>query len=237
MNYDLLAADYAASRRVHPGILTSLVQRVSEAAAQTVIDVGCGTGNYAAALQAATTAHIYGVEPSHAMLAFAQAAGICGCQGLAEALPLRSAACDFVYTVDVVHHLRSVEAFFAEARRLLRAGGLLCTATDSQRIIATRRPLAVYWPETIAGELERYHPILQLRKWMEDAGLPVLSEEEVEFAYELRDAEPYRRRAFSTLQRISDEAWRRGLARLEADLALGPIPCVSRYTLLWGRAV
>jgi hypothetical protein len=110
-------------------------------------------------------------------------------------------------------------------------------ATDSQRILATRRPLATYWPETIAGELERYHPIPRLRQWMEEEGFAAIREDEVEFAYDLHNAEPYRRRAFSTLQRISDEAWQRGLARLEADLALGPVPCLSRYTLLWGRAM
>jgi hypothetical protein len=61
-----------------------------------------------------------------------------------------------------------------------------------------------------------------------------LQEEEVEFAYQLHDAEPYRRRAYSTLQRIEDAAWRAGLARLEADLARGPVTCVARYTLVWG---
>jgi SAM-dependent methyltransferase len=171
------------------------------------------------------------------MLAFAQAAGICGCQAVAEALPLRNKVCDFVYTVDVVHHLHSVQDHLAEARRVLKPGGLLCMATDSQRILATRRPLATYWPETIAGELERYHPIPRLRQWMEEEGFAAIREDEVEFAYDLHNAEPYRRRAFSTLQRISDEAWQRGLARLEADLALGPVPCLSRYTLLWGRAM
>jgi SAM-dependent methyltransferase len=171
------------------------------------------------------------------MLAFAQAAGVRGCQAVAEALPLRNEVCDFVYTVDVVHHLRSVPDYLAEARRVLKPGGMLCTTTDSQRILATRRPLATYWPETIAGELERYHPIPQLRQWMEEEGFAAIREEEVEFAYDLHNAEPYRRRAFSTLQRISDDAWQRGLARLEADLTIGPVPCVSRYTLLWGRAM
>jgi len=234
MHYDQLAADYAAARRVHPGIVTRLAEAISCTGAQRVLEVGCGTGNYAAALQAASGAPVLGVEPSAGMLAFAQTAGVLGCQGTAEALPLREAAVDTVYTVDVVHHLTDPRRYLGEARRVLRPGGLLCTATDSTEIIATRRPLAVYWPETVPSELQRYHPIPRLIEWMESAGFADVREEDVAFAYPLRDAEPYRRRAYSTLQRISDEAWQAGLARLEADLRRGPVECVARYTLLWG---
>lgn len=235
MNYDLLAADYAATRRVHPGILAQLAAAIRTAGAHTVLEAGCGTGNYAAALHGATGARLLGVEPAAGMLAFAQAAGVTGCQGKAEALPLCAGAVALVFTVDVVHHLRGVPAYFGEAFRVLRAGGLLCTATDSPEIIAQRRPLAIYWPQTVASELQRYHPIPRLLEWMAAAGFVDLREEKVEFAYPLHDAEPYRRRAYSTLQRIPDRAWKAGLARLEADLARGPVECVARYTLVWGR--
>lgn len=239
MNYDLLAADYAANRRVHPGILAQLIAAVEESQAQTIVDMGCGTGNYAAAVQEAKGRGgicVLGVEPSYGMLAYAHARGIGVCQGQAEAIPLDTAAVDLLFSVDVVHHVRAVPAYFAEARRVLRPRGRLCTATDSEQIIATRRPLAAYWPETIASELERYHPIPRLKQWMEGAGFQAVYEEEVEFSYLLRDAEPYRSRAYSTLQRIGDGAWRRGLAHLEADLQHAPVPCTARYTLVWGDA-
>lgn len=236
MNYDLLAANYAASRRVHPGIVAKLAQAITSTGAQIAAEVGCGTGNYAAALQQATNVCVVGVEPSYGMLAFAQAVGVSGCQGRAEALPLCDASLDFVYTVDVIHHLRDVPRYFAEVRRVLKLGSPVCSATDSQQIIATRQPLAVYWPETVASELQRYHSISRLGEWMENAGFQAVHDEDVEFAYMLHDAEPYRRRAYSTLQSIEDAAWQRGLARLEADLARGPLSCVSRYTLVWGTA-
>lgn len=238
MNYDLLAADYAANRRVHPAILAQLMAEIEGLQAQTIVDMGCGTGSYAAAVQEVKSpagTRVLGVEPSYGMLAYAQAKGIRVCQGKAEAIPLATAAVDLLFSVDVIHHIRAVPAYFAEARRVLLPGGRLCTATDSEQIIATRRPLAAYWPETIASELERYHPIPRLKQWMEGAGFQAVYEEEVEFSYLLQDAQPYRSRAYSTLQRIGDEAWRRGLARLEADLAHGPVPCASRYTLVWGK--
>jgi SAM-dependent methyltransferase len=235
MNYDLLAADYAANRRVHPAILAKLLAAAGSLHAGTVVDIGCGTGNYAAALQETAGALVLGVEPSYGMLAYAQARDISVCQGRAEAIPLATATAGLLFSVDVIHHMRAVPAYFAEARRVLRPGGLICTATDSEEIIATRRPLAAYWPETVPSELERYHPIWRLSRWLEGAGFQGVRDEEVEFAYLLQDAEPYRRRAYSTLQRIEDEAWRCGLARLEADLACRPVLCTSRYTLVWGE--
>lgn len=208
---------------------------VDGSSAGCVLEVGCGTGNYAAALAGATGVHVIGVDPSLGMLAHAAAAGARVCAGRAEALPLRDATCAFVFTVDVVHHMADVAAYCREAARILQPGGLLCTTTDSERIIATRQPLATYWPETVAIEQQRYHPLERLRAWMEAAGLAITHEETVEHAYLLSDARPYRERAFSVLRLLPEAAWQRGLARLEADLAQGPLPCISRYTLLWAR--
>ncbi|MDP2957591.1 MAG: hypothetical protein Q8N53_14290, partial [Longimicrobiales bacterium] len=69
---------------------------------------------------------------------------------------------------------------------------------------------------------------------MRRVGFAEVSEETVEFAYQLTDAQAYRDRAFSSLHLIPEEAFQRGIRRMEAALRLGPIPCVSRYLLLWG---
>jgi hypothetical protein len=39
---------------------------------------------------------------------------------------------------------------------------------------------------------------------------------------------------FPSLRLISQEAYDRGMARLESDFQKGPIPRVSRYLMLWG---
>jgi SAM-dependent methyltransferase len=234
IDYDQAAADYASNRGIFPPILDALAY--AAARAERVLEVGCGSGNYAGALQSAIPAQVVGCDPSNGMLAHARRSldAICAARG--EALPFAAGTFDLVFTVDVIHHIRDVAPYFRESHRVLRPGGNIGTATDSERIIATRQPLAVYWPETVEVELRRYHRVEDLRGWMETAGFRELREEPVEHGYLLTDLQPYRDRAYSTLRLIPEEAWRRGLARLEADMARGPVMCVARYVLLWGQA-
>jgi hypothetical protein len=69
---------------------------------------------------------------------------------------------------------------------------------------------------------------------MAEAGFDEIAAHTVECTYELDDIQIYRDKAYSALHLISEDAFRRGIARMEHDLALGPIPCTPRYTLLWG---
>lgn len=236
LDYDALAADYARHRRVHFGVLTGLIETGRLGAASVVLDVGCGTGNYLVALHGRLGCRCVGVDPSPQMLAAGRerTARTAFVLGRAESLGLPDAAFDLVYSVDVIHHVVDRPAFFREARRILKPGGRLCTATDSEDDIRRRRPLSSHFPDTVAVELERYPRIATLRAEMADAGFTAIAAEHTELAYDLTDLQPYRDRAFSSLHLIPAEAVARGLARLEVDLARGPVPALSLYTLLWG---
>ena len=126
-------------------------------------------------------------------------------------------------------------AAFREAFRVLKNGALVCTVTDSEWMIRNRRPQSVYFPETIDVELARYPSIDALRDELTAAGFESLRERVTERSYEITDAAAYRDKVYSSLIYISDDAFRRGLERLEADLRRGPVQCVSRYLLLWGK--
>jgi ubiquinone/menaquinone biosynthesis C-methylase UbiE len=237
LDYDRLAAEYARHRRVHPGVLGRLVAGAGLTAASRVLEVGCGTGNHAAALVGAVGCACVGVDPSAAMLARARARPdpVAVARARAERLPCADGAFDLVYSVDVIHHVRDRAAHVAEAYRVLAPGGWVCTVTDSAADIRRRRPLSSHFPETVAVELDRYPPTDVLRVELAAAGFAEVGEEGVELAYALTDLQPYRDRVFSSLHLIPDEAYRRGLTRLEADLAAGPVPALSVYTLVWGR--
>lgn len=240
LDYDRLAAEYAANRQIHPGVLRALCEAAQ--ARQSVLEVGCGTGNYIAALAALTGCRGWGVDPSAEMLARAQrqldaqkpAPNVRLSLGRGERLGVPDAQFDLVFSVDVIHHVQDRPAYLQEAYRVLKADGQICTATDSAWIIRHREPLATYWPETIDVELDRYPRIHHLEALYWKAGFGGFKRATVEHRTTLTDARAYREKAFSSLHLISESAFQRGLSRLEQDLGRGPVPLVSRYTLLWG---
>jgi len=236
LDYDNLASDYAQHRQVHPEVLRSLGATSGVGCDSKVLEVGCGTGNYVVALHRAAGVDGWGIDPSESMLARAKkCSGDIHFQiGRAEVLEFPPNFFELVFSVDVIHHVEDHQAYFQEACRVLAVGGKLCTVTDSEWIIRRRQPLAVYFPETVRPELDRYPRISELRQLMELVGFIGVAEEQVEFPYQLADAQAYRDKAFSALHLIPEDAFWRGLERLESDLCAGPIPCVSRYELLWG---
>lgn len=237
VNYDQAAAEYAAHRQIHGGVFDVLGQRVRQEANARVLEVGCGTGNYVSALVARYDCTAWGLDPSAGMLARARTRPerVTWLQGSAERLGLADAAMDLVFSVDVIHHVTDRAAFYHKAARTLRAGGSICTVTDSKDIIRRREILSGYFPETVDMELARYPRVAQVQDWMAAAGLGALEVVVVEAPYQITDAQPYRDKAYSSLHLISEEAWRAGLARLERDLTQGPVPGMSRYACVWGR--
>jgi ubiquinone/menaquinone biosynthesis C-methylase UbiE len=238
LDYDKRATEFARHRKLHPEVFRVLLASGLFSEETRVLDVGCGTGNYAAALTAATKCRIFGVDPSERMLDWAR--GAASWESLtrsgAENLPFGDDMFDVVMSTDVIHHIRDRDAYFHEAARVLRRGGHLVTVTDSHDTIPRRRPLSSHFPETIAVELQRYPPVPRLLEEMTRAGFVEPRIVEVSREYDLDDIEAYRDRAFSSLLLIEEEAFRRGISRLEVELARGPIPCVSLYTMIWGTA-
>lgn len=238
MNYNSLASDYASQRAPNPLVLQHLVNGAKLASDSGVLEVGCGTGNYIGAIRQATGAGCWGIDPSAAMLATAaeRHSDIAFAGSAAEQLDYEDRFFDLVYSVDVIHHVYDHTAFFRGARRIVRPGGRFCTVTDSAADIRGRRPLSNYFPETIEVELARYPGIDHLIELMGKAGFSQIEVEAVEFAYPLADIQSYRDKAFSCLHLISENAFARGMRRLEKDMEEGPGACVSRYTLLWATS-
>lgn len=236
LDYDTLAYEYAQHRRVHPDVLKGLMEGGQLTRTSTVLEVGCGTGNYIVGIAQAIGCDCWGVEPSARMLSQAreQSSSVHWLAGRAEKLDLPGGFFNLVFSMDVVHHVADRPAYFREAYRVLQPGGRLCTVTDSAEIIQQRRPLSVYFPETVAVEVERYPAIAELRRMLVETGFTNLAEVTVEFAYTISDLRPYRDKAFSCLHLISPAAFEKGLREMERDLRSQPIPGLSRYLLLWG---
>jgi SAM-dependent methyltransferase len=236
LDYDELASVYAAHRAVHPEVLRRIIVGGEIGIETRVLEVGCGTGNYAGAVAGATGCRCVGVDPSVEMLSRAKRGhpAVEFRAGEAGRLDFEAGSFDLVFSVDVIHHVQDRARAFHEACRVLRDGGRICTVTDSPSIIRNRRPLAVFFPESVEVDLARYPPTTELATFMDRAGCEAIGEEEVEFSYVTSDIGPYRAKAFSCLHLISESAYHVGLARLAEQAASEGVRCESRYVLLWG---
>lgn len=132
-----------------------------------VADIGCGGGIYSRAWRNLGALDVVGVDFSAQMVADAQglAAGLPGLsfrQGDAAATGLDAASRDLVFERALIHHLKSYEPAFAEARRVLAPGGRLIVqdrTPDDVRLPGSRDHLRGWFferfPKLLAIEAKR----------------------------------------------------------------------------------
>ncbi|HKA90841.1 MAG TPA: methyltransferase domain-containing protein [Haliangiales bacterium] len=91
-------------------------------AARTFLDVGAGTGEFAAKVAARHPhLHVWAIEPSRA---FARVAPVRTLRARAERLPLASSSVDFAVLLSSLRHVRGRRAALAELRRVVRPTGV-----------------------------------------------------------------------------------------------------------------
>ncbi len=249
-DYNQLADAYGHNRKLHSLVLDWLIELGTLTTTSTVLEIGCGTGNYIRKIAEETGAMCQGVDPSREMLQIARHSNDSGqpeqgrelagmtvtfVEGAAERLPLPDGTFDLAFSVDVIHHIQPRDEAAREMYRVLKPGGIAVIATESEGDIRHRTPQVTYFPETIGIELQRYPTIGVIERELADAGFTVADAISVSMPHTVDDLRSYRDKAFSSLHLIPVEAFVAGIARMERGLLQGPIQGNRRYTMVVAR--
>ncbi|HCF7727641.1 TPA: malonyl-ACP O-methyltransferase BioC [Pseudomonas aeruginosa] len=148
-SFSRAAASYDAVAELQRGVGESLLSALPEGfSPRRWVDLGCGTGYFSRALERRFgAAEGLAVDIAEGMLRHARARGGAShfIGGDAERLPLRDGSCDLLFSSLAIQWCADLPAVLAEARRVLRPGGVLafsslCVGTlgelrDSWRVV------------------------------------------------------------------------------------------------------
>jgi SAM-dependent methyltransferase len=205
--------------------------REGDVRGRRMLEVGSGTGLFAAALSERAAAKVWAVDVSPEMLAVAraQAPTVAFRQAHAERLPFKPAAFERAVARLVVHVLDRPRAF-AELRRVLRPDGRL--------VVASFDPAHVrgYWlnrffPSILTIDLARFPALETLERELREAGFAAVRPIHLSQRATIDRAtalERIRGRHISTFDLIDEGEIEAGLKRAEAEL-----PAEVEYALEW----
>jgi len=215
--YDTIGATYTVTRRTEPRIAEQVWAALGEA--QTVLNVGAGTGSYEPSDRDVTA-----VEPSAVMRA-QRPAGAAPCvAAAAESLPFEDQSFDAAMAFATIHHWRDPIAGLSEMRRVARRVVVFTSDFSNPDLFWLNRD---YLPE-FAGLLARRPSLTELTRATGARLEPVLVPWDcADGFYEAywRRPEAYLdehvRRGISIWTRVGPDAEHRAVHGLRDDLASG----------------
>jgi len=236
-NYDDYASEYTHTRHAFQWVLDPLTKEAeSQTKGSTIVEIGCGTGNYIVALSKELPEYSYkAFDISEEMLIVAKARSdvIEFSSGNADvSFPYPANSIDFLFSVDVIHHIENLKTFFQEVGRTLKPEGLFILVTDSEENIR-KRSLSKYFPDILEIELKRYPTIKVLNKIAKALGLELMEINKAEGLTDLDDnfVSKLARKCASSMRLIPDGKHKEGMERIREGQINGE-KWISSYSVL-----
>jgi SAM-dependent methyltransferase len=152
--YDIIGLNYAELRKPDPRIAAAIQEGLGQA--ETVLNVGAGTGSYEPVDRLVTA-----VEPSLEMIRKRRSSAAKAIQASADRLPFDDDAFDAAMAILTVHHWSDKEAGLQEMRRVTRGRIVLLTFDPSHRPWLTD-----YLPELARVDEAQMPAICDYERWL-----------------------------------------------------------------------
>ena len=229
MKYDdtSIAGRYDSARKIPEATLSmwldAIGNRIPQEQIQTIIDIGCGTGRFSAALADLLDAKVIGIDPSETMLAKAREnvhhPKVTFQEGKAESLPAKDTSACLVFLSMVYHHIESPEQAAKEFYRILRPGGFVCIRNSTKDLL-DRVPYLKYFPEAMAINRKRIPSRKSIINTLNEAGFSLSFHDILHQKFTdtfNQYCEKIAQRGLSDLIMISNIDFNAGMVRMKQD--------------------
>jgi len=200
--------------------LDELAKYIPATSGLSILDLGCGTGRFAAPLARRFPATVIGLDVAAKMLAVAattlEDSPAALVRGTADSLPFLDRCFDVVFLSMILHHIRSNPSAIGEIQRVLKPGGKLLVRTASIETMGSYL-WASFFPTGARVEASRVLSRAAIRNLLSEHGFTLDAEQVVVqlFARDLHDyCERIAQRALSSLQAITDSEFNKGMKAL-----------------------
>lgn len=137
------------------------LRAVSTAAPESVLEVGCGPGDFAALVAAETGAEVVAVDVSPRMVELARSGGVDARIGDVQELPFGDATFDVAVAGWMLYHVPDLGRGLEELARVLRPGGRLVAMTNSKLHLLELRELVGTGPAALSFSRESGEELLR----------------------------------------------------------------------------
>ena len=239
INYNDISKVYDDVRKEEGEIIKVFLDEINPSDKTSILDIGCGTGNYTDLIERLTRAKVHGIDKSEGMIEKARNKNNKVILKVASVddIPFEDNTFDFVYMIDVIHHIPKMCKLFSEIHRILKIDGKACIVTQSHKQIDLRY-MTEFFPSTAVVDKSRYPEIDEIIKSAKNNKLNFMWEQHLGEGYEVELGDGYlellEKKGYSMLHLISDKDYNEGLNRVRSIINDGTIiRKAAGATLVW----
>lgn len=242
IDYEGISKIYDTSRGINIGVLEDLCSILNVNSKSTLVDLGCGTGNFATALQQYSK-RIVGIDLSGGMIrkTRSKSPNLQVLRGDVTHLPFTSETFDGAYSIQVLHHVKDKDTFLEEIYRVLRKNARVTINSCSHKQHEAFWVLH-YFPKGLEIDLARIPDVKEIEKMLEQAGFSEVGSKICRSDTVLIDQQPDSyldkryRDGLSTFALLTKEEIESGCNKIREDLESGEIhEIIETYKQHWTK--